>query len=355
MSHVANHVVIDLLQVAQERGASDLHLVSDQPPFVRVHGAIVPLPRAPLSENEIADGLHAILSEEQRRVWNETRQLCFTYANPVLGYFRVNVYSHLGRMETAIRLCARDLPEPEALGIPSIMTDLVRKPAGLLLITGPTGSGKTTTMNALLKRICREARRKVITIEDPVEYVHPPSQALMVQQELGLDVPSFDSAVRHALRQDPDILCIGEMRDLDTTFNALIAAETGHLVIATLHTHGAIGTISRIIDMFPGSQQNQIRVSLTMTLLGVMSQRLLPRADGKGRLLVYELLVSNDAVRNLIRENKIHQIQSQLQTGRAQGMREMDTMVREAYMAGDITYETATNVISNPRLLSLGG
>lgn len=348
-------LLLDLLQAAQQRGASDLHLVTGQPPFIRIHGAIVPLPHEPLVEGVIAEAMSVVLSEDQQRVWSETRQLCFTYICPSLGFFRMNLYSHLGRMEAAIRLCSAEIPEPEELGIPPVMIDLMRKPSGLLLITGPTGTGKTTTMNALLKRICHEQRRKVITIEDPVEFIHAPSQALMVQQELGMDVPSFASAVRHALRQDPDILCIGEMRDLDTTFNALTAAETGHLVVATLHTLGAVGTVSRIIDIFPGSQQNQIRSALTQTLLGVMSQRLLPKADGTGRLLVYEMMISNDAIRNLIRENKLHQLQSQIQTGRAVGMREMDVMIREAYLAGEITFETASTVISNPRLLNVGG
>jgi twitching motility protein PilT len=343
----------DLLMAGLARRASDLHLVTDQPPFVRIHGEIVPLPVESLSESALTEMLDGILDEEQRRIWDETRQLCFTYARKELGFFRVNLYSHLGRMEAAVRLARVDLPEPEALGLPAVMCELIRKPSGLILITGSTGSGKTTSMNSLLRRVCREMRRKVITIEDPVEFVHPPSRSLLVQQEIGLDVPSFESAVRHALRQDPDILCVGEMRDLDTTFNALVAAETGHLVVATLHTSGAVGTISRIVDMFPGSQQNQVRVSLTMTLLAVLSQRLLPRADGSGRLLVYELMVVNEAIRNLIREGKPHQIATQIQTGRVTGMKEMDVMIRDAYLAGEITYETAMGAITNPRLLNL--
>lgn len=341
----------DLLEAARRGGASDLHLVANHAPFVRVNGDIVPLPHAPVAAAVLEDALLATLSEEQLRVWEATRQLCYTYQIPGLGFFRFNLYSHLGRVEASIRIGRTDLASLAALGIPALMAELIRKPSGLILITGSTGSGKTTTMNAILHRVGAEHRRKIITIEDPIEFVHPPTKALLVQQEIGLDCPTFASAVRHALRQDPDIICIGELRDLETIEVALTAAETGHMVLATLHTTSAVGTIGRIIDVFPAEQQTQVRLTLASTLQAVMCQRLLPKADGSGRVLCYELMLVNDAIRNLIRENKAFQIPNQMQMGRAQGMREMDVMVKEAYQSGEISFETASTAVANPRLL----
>lgn len=332
-------------------GASDIHLVAGQPPAFRVHGHIEMAPLPPLAADPLEAALSAWLTPDQAETWEHTRRLCFTRHQPDLGYFRVNLYSHMGHMEAAIRVCRTRLPGLDELGLPAALGEMVRSRQGLLLITGPTGMGKTTTMNALLARMNQEQRRKIITIEDPVEYLHPPGRSVLVQQEIGLDADTFHGALVHALRQDPDVLCIGELRDLESISTALTAAETGHLVLATLHTSSAGGTISRIVDVFPSHQQEQVRVQLALTLQAVFSQRLLPRADGKGRVLLYEMLVANDAVRTLIRQNRIHQVATAIQTGAALGMRLMDTSVKEAWLAGEITYDTALSAVTDPRVI----
>ena len=347
MSITFDSIVAD----AVTAGASDLHLTVGHPPALRVNGTIQPLPAAPLGEEAISAALMAILSPEQVRTWQDSRRLCFTWCHPEHGYLRVNIYSHMGRMEAAVRINRRDLPDLPELGVPESMAEMMRQPQGLVLITGATGQGKTTTLHALIRRVHTEQRKKIITIEDPVEFRHGAGRSVVVQQELGIDTDSFHGAVVHALRQDPDILCVGEMRDLDTISAALTAAETGHLVVATLHTTGAAGTISRIVDVFPPHQQEQVRLQLALTLQGVISQRLLPRADGSGRLLVYELMISNDAIRAHIRSNKLHQIASVIQTNAPLGMRSMDRMIRDAYLTGEVTYETAASVVTDPRVL----
>ena len=296
--------------------------------------------------------LLGLLNEEQTARFHAEKQLCFTWFSPgKQGIFRVNLYLHLSRIEAAIRVGATSLPSLQELGVPEALAEVARRPYGLILVTGPTGAGKTTTLHALLSRVIKEERKKVITIEDPVEFVHPPGRSLVVQQELGLDVDNFATAIKFALRQDPDILCVGEMRDLDTISAALTAAETGHLVMATLHTSSAPGTISRIIDVFPPHQQGQVRVQLANTIQAVFAQRLLPKADGSGRMLAYETMIANEAIRNLVRENKPHQLYSVIQTNRAMGMRTMDSMLREAWLAGDITYDVALAACNDPRTL----
>lgn len=347
--------LVALLAQAVEAGASDLHLVTGSPPAWRLHGRIDVLPRAPLDEAEIRAGVEAILSPERQAEFQRHRRLCFTLHRPGLGLFRVNLYSHLGRMEAAIRIAREHLPDLATLGVPEGLAELMRLPQGLILVTGPTGQGKTTTLHALLARVHGEQRRKIITIEDPVEFLHPPGRSILVQQEIGLDAQDFHGAVVHALRQDPDILCIGEMRDLETISAALTAAETGHLVVATLHTTGAAGTISRIVDVFPPHQQEQIRVQLALVLQAVICQRLLPRADGNGRVLVYEYLVATEGIRTMIRGNKVHQILSAIQTGGTLGMRTLDAMIRSAWLAGEITWDTATGAVLDPRVLRSTG
>ncbi len=343
--------LIDLMREAMQRGASDVHLLTHQPPAFRVHGAIELSPRPAVDEATLTRALDAILTEAQRAEWFTRKQLCFSWTLPELGYFRVSVYSHMGRMEAAIRIGQRQVPSFEQLGLPEVLAELAYKPYGLVLVTGPTGSGKTTTLNAILGRVNAEARKKIITIEDPVEFLMPSGKSLVVQQEVGLDCDSFGAALRHALRQDPDILCIGELRDLETIAAALTAAETGHVVFGTLHTTGAAGTISRIVDVFPANQQNHVRSQLAHVLRATMSQRLLPRADGEGRLLVYELMLVNDAVRNIIRDGRLHQLSNVLQTGQGQGQVRVDEMVRDAWLAGDITYETAHGAVADPGVL----
>ena len=346
-----NFTFEQLVADAVAAGASDLHLTVGCTPALRVNGAIQPLACASLDAEAISAALMAILTPAQVQTWQRTRRLCFTWCHPQHGYLRVNIYSHMGYMEAAVRVSRRDLPELAELGVPETMAELMRQPQGLVLITGATGQGKTTTLHALIRRVHTEQRKKIITIEDPVEFRHREGRSVIVQQELGIDTDSFHGAVVHALRQDPDILCIGEMRDLDTISAALTAAETGHLVVATLHTTGAAGTISRIVDVFPPHQQEQVRLQLAITLQAVISQRLLPLADGTGRLLVYELMLSNDAIRAHIRSNKLHQISSVIQTNAPVGMRSMDRMIRQAYLTGEITYETASAVASDPKML----
>jgi len=341
----------DILREAGLRGASDVHLLSGRPPALRINGYIELSPRGPLTPDDIAALFAPILSPDQQATFERTRELCFSKHLEGLGFFRFNLATNLGNPEAAIRIGMKAIPDLDALGLPETIHELVRRPHGLILVTGPTGVGKTTTLNALIGRINAEERKKIITIEDPVEFVHSQRRSLVVQREIGLDAPDFNRAVIHALRQDPDIIVIGEMRDRETISSALTAAETGHLVLATLHTTGAVGTISRIIDVFPAQQQAQVRLQVATTLQAVLTQKLLPRADGEGRMLVYELFLVNTAARNLIRDGRANQINNIIQTGGARGMRLMDQMIREAYQAGEITWDVAqANVKHRERL-----
>jgi twitching motility protein PilT len=343
---------LQLIAEANQRAASDLHLVVGYPPVFRITGRIEPSPRPVLEEDLLKTMLLGLLTKGQTDRFYAEKQLCFTWFPPKRkGIYRVNLYLHLNRLEAAIRIGQTSLPSLQELGVPEVLAEVVRRPHGIVLVTGPTGAGKTTTLHALLAQVIKEERKKIITIEDPVEFVHPPGRSLVVQQELGLDVNSFGDAIKHALRQDPDILCVGEMRDLETISAALTAAETGHLVMATLHTSSAPGTISRIIDVFPPHQQAQVRIQLANTIQAVLTQRLLPKADGSGRILAYETMIANEAIRNLVRENKPHQLYSVMQTNRALGMRTMDSMLREAWLAGDITYDVALAACNDPRSL----
>jgi twitching motility protein PilT len=330
-----------ILNLARRSNASDIHIVAGLPPLFRVSGDIVLAEAPPLSQDDTKRLAMELLNEEQRSVFEREWQLCCSLNDSKLGRFRVSVYYHAGNPELSIRAVTHNIQTRAELRLPEQMDDLTRLSTGLVLITGPTGSGKTTTMNYMIDLINSERRCKIITIEDPVEYVHSQKRSVIVQQELYSDVKSFSSALIHVLRQDPDVICIGEMRDHDTTATALMAAETGHLVIATCHTPSTAQTVERIVSLFPGDQQQQIVTQLANSLQGVLAQRLLGRADKKGQALATELMLVNAAVRNHIREKEFHLLVNVLQTGRRQGLHTMDDSVLELYQQGEITYETA--------------
>jgi twitching motility protein PilT len=343
--------IMDLLAEAVEKHASDLHLVVGVPPALRVYGEIVLTESPALRPDDCKEIVYGMLTDSQREQFEKELQLGFSFFVPDLGRFRVNVYHEKGFVEAAFRVGMMEIKSPEQLGLPPIVSDLVRKPNGLLLITGPTGVGKTTSLNSLIDLINRERRAKIITIEDPVEYVHNHKKSIVVQQEVYSDTHSFAKALFHALRQDPDIIGVGEMRDLETMSTALTAAETGHLVIATLHTIDASQTIDRIIDVFPGQQQPQVIAQLASCLVGVVSQQLLPRADKQGLSLCCEILVANLAVRNLIREHKTEKIYSTIQTAFKDQMQTMDRSLRELYQAGTISYDEAVTHARDPQFI----
>ena len=340
--------IMDLLAEAVDKHASDLHFVVGVPPALRIYSEIVLTEHPPLRPEDCKETVYSMLTDTQREQFEKELPLGFSFYVPDLGRFRVNVYHEKGFVEAAIRVGMMEIRSPEDLGLPPIVSDLARKPNGLLLITGPTGVGKTTTLNSLIDLINREKRAKIITIEDPVEYVHNHKKSIVVQQEVYSDTHSFAKALFHALRQDPDVIGVGEMRDLETMSTALTAAETGHLVIATLHTIDASQTVDRIIDVFPGSQQPQIIAQLASCLVGIVSQQLLPKVDKQGLALCCEILVANMAVRNLIREHKTEKMYSTIQTSIKDQMQTMDRSLRDQYQAGMISYDEAVTHARDP-------
>jgi len=339
-----------LLVAARKAGASDLHVIAGVPPAFRVNGEIIMGNGDSLTRDDTRELAMQLLSEKQRAVFERDQGLCVSIFNTAVGRIRLTAYCHAGNVEASIRLVNLEIPTAEELGLPSIVDDLCRRQGGLVLVTGPTGVGKTTTLNYMVDLINRERRCKIVMIEDPVEYVHRPKKALIVQQEVHTDTPSMAKALVHVLRQDPDIIVIGEMRDLDTIETALVAAETGHLVFATLHTPNVEQTVERVVGVFPAERQNQVLIQLTASLQGVLAQRLLPRADKKGRVLATEVLVVNHAVRNMIREGNYHLLISAMQTGKADGMRNMDGVLEELYQQGSITWDTAMSNARDPDL-----
>src|ERR687887_968274 len=315
----------ELLEHMVERNASDLHVTTGTPPAIRVRGEVERLHDFDaLTAEETQQLLYRILSSEQQKLLELNRQLDFSYSIPGLARFRVNVYFQRESIGAAFPLIPTELKTLEELGIPSTLHVLAEKPRGLVLVTGPTGSGKSTTLAALIDEINRNRSEHILTIEDPIEFVHRHKRCIVNQREIGPDAISFAEALKAALRQDPDVILVGEMRDLETISTALTAAETGHLVFATLHTQNTAQTIDRIVDVFPPEQQHQVRVQLSVALQGIVTQTLLPKADGTGRTVAAEVLVPTPAVRNLIREGKTHQIYSALQTGGSSGMQTMD-------------------------------
>jgi twitching motility protein PilT len=334
------------------RRASDLHIAAGARPTVRVRGHLDALDDFPvLTPEDTREIVYSILSGEQRRRLENDLQLDFAYVIPGQARFRVNAYFQRSALGAAFRLIPTDLSSIDKLGLPPTVHELTRKPRGIVLVTGPTGSGKSTSLAAMIDEINGSRDEHIMTIEDPIEFLHSHKRCIVNQRELGTDATSFAAALKSALRQDPDVILVGEMRDLDTISTALTAAETGHLVFATLHTQDAPQTIDRIIDVFPAEQQNQVRVQLSVALQGVITQQLLPTADGVGRCVACEVLIPTPAIRNLIREGKIHQITSFMQTGSAHGMQTMDAALATLVRAGKISQRLAESRSSTPEEL----
>jgi twitching motility protein PilT len=339
----------DLLMEVVHRKASDLHLSSGANPTVRVRGRLTALEEYPvLSSTDTREIVYSILTGDQRQRLETNWQLDFAYSIPGHARFRVNAYYQRGAIGAAFRLIPFGMSSIDELGLPAVVHDFTRRPRGFVLVTGPTGSGKSTSLAAMIDEINSTRDEHIMTIEDPIEFLHGHKRCIVNQRELGSDAHSFADALKAALRQDPDVILVGEMRDLETISTALTAAETGHLVFATLHTQDAAQTIDRIIDVFPAHQQGQVRVQLSVALQGIVTQQLLPNADGSGRVAACEVLVPNPAIRNLIREGKTHQIYSVLQTGSATGMQTMDTALATLVRSGQISQKLAEARSSTP-------
>jgi twitching motility protein PilT len=339
----------DLLMEVVHRKASDLHLSSGANPTVRVRGRLTALEDYPkLSSTDTREIVYSILTGDQRQRLETNWQLDFAYSIPGHARFRVNAYYQRGAIGAAFRLIPFGLSSIDDLGLPSVVHELTRKPRGFVLVTGPTGSGKSTSLAAMIDEINATRDEHIMTIEDPIEFLHGHKRCIVNQRELGADAHSFADALKAALRQDPDVILVGEMRDLETISTALTAAETGHLVFATLHTQDSAQTIDRIIDVFPAHQQGQVRVQLSVALQGIITQQLLPNADGSGRVAATEVLVPNAAIRNLIREGKTHQIYSVLQTSSAAGMQTMDASLATLVRSGQISQQLAETRSSTP-------
>ena len=339
----------DMLMDVVKREASDLHLSSGAHPTVRVRGKLAPLETYPkLSPSDTREIVYSILNADQRQRLETDWQIDFAYSIPGHARFRVNAYFQRGAIGAAFRLIPFGLTSIDDLGLPPIVHELARKPRGFVLVTGPTGSGKSTSLAAMIDEINRTREEHIMTIEDPIEFLHSHKKCLVNQRELGSDAKSFAEALKAALREDPDVILVGEMRDLETIATALTAAETGHLVFATLHTQDAAQTIDRVIDVFPAHQQGQVRVQLSVALQGIMTQQLLPTADGTGRVAATEVLVPTPAIRNLIREGKTHQIYSVLQTSSASGMQTMDASLAMLVREGKIRRQLAESRSSTP-------
>lgn len=339
----------ELLHKLIEAGGSDLHLRFNSPPQVRIHGRMKPLENYPVLTAEETKGLaYSVLNETQKKKFEKKLELDLSIGVPDLSRFRVNIFSQKETVGAVFRAIPHQIKSFEDLGLPHVVNDLCRKPRGLVLVTGPTGSGKSTTLAAMIDRINANRHEHILTIEDPIEFVHNHKNCVVSQRELDSDTYSFSDALRAALRQDPDVVLIGEMRDLETIEMALRMAETGQLTFATLHTNTAASTINRIIDVFPAGQQSQIRTQLSLVLEGILCQALLPNAAGNGRAMAMEVLIPNSAVRNLIREDKIHQIYSMMQTGSDKyGMQTLNQSLASLCQKRAITIETAMSISSN--------
>jgi twitching motility protein PilT len=337
----------DLLKTTMELGGSDLHIATNTPPQVRVNGELQRLQMAELTPGETKQLVYTVLTDAQKKRFEESLELDFSFGIRGLARFRCNVFNQRGAVGAVFRLIPENIRPFGELGLPQVLATLADRPRGLVLVTGPTGSGKSTTLAALIDKINAERHAHILTIEDPIEYIHQHKNCLVNQREVHSDTNSFSNALRAALREDPDIVLIGEMRDLETVEAALKIAETGHLTFATLHTNSAAQTINRIIDIFPANQQSQIRTQLSLVLEGIVCQALLPRSDGKGRVVSLEIMVPTPAIRNLIRDDKIHQIYGSMQAGQEKlGMQTANQSLASLYMRRAITLETAMTASS---------
>ena len=340
-----------LTRMAEER-ASDVHLTPGYPPAIRVRGKIVGLDEyGPLSSQLTRDTVYSLLNDDQRKRFESHKQLDLAYAVPGVARFRVNCFFQRGSISAAFRRIPHQIPRLDELGLPQVLEEMTRKPRGLVLVTGPTGSGKSTSLAAMLDIINQERDEHILTIEDPIEFLHTHKSCIVNQREIGADAEDFASALKSALREDPDVILVGEMRDLETMSTALTAAETGHLVFATLHTQSTAQTVDRIIDIFPAQQQAQVRMQLSIGLQGIVTQQLLPTVDGTGRVVACEILAPTPAVRNLIREGKTHQIYSAIQTSGSIGMQTMDAHLAQLVRLGRISRKLAEQRASVPEEL----
>ncbi len=341
----------ELLITAKENKASDVHITVGLPPKMRINAILVDMDYPRLLPPDTEAVISTMMSDKRLQQFEELGEIDFSYSIPQIGRYRVNVFHQRGSMAASIRLVSTKIPLPEELGIPKSVVDLYQKKRGLVLVTGPTGSGKSTTLASIIDRINSMREVHVITLEDPIEYLHNHKKAMVNQREVGLDTHSYSNALRAALREDPDVILVGEMRDLETISTAITAAETGHLVLSTLHTIGAASTIDRIVDVFPPHQQQQIRVQLSMVLESVISQQLIPTADKKSRVAAFEVMHSTPAIKNLIREAKSPQINSTIQTSKKLGMQTMDDAIFDLYMKGDIDKENAVSYAQDSQIM----
>lgn len=341
----------NILNYAIEKEASDIHLTVGRPASVRLHGDVMSIDETFLTAEDTEALVREVTSEEQRKKIEEVGGIDFGFSYGDRARFRVSCFKQQGTFAMVLRQLPSKFYTFEQIGLPPQLQSLLNRPRGLILVTGPTGSGKTTSLATMLNYINENMPKHIITAEDPIEFVHPHQKAIMTQREVGEDVTNFSEAIVKALRQDPDVILVGEMRDIHTMEAAISAAETGHLVFSTLHTTGAARTVDRIIDVFPSHQQDQIRIQLAATLVAVVSQTLLQRLDGKGRICAFEVMIATPAIRNLIRENKTYQITSEIQTGAKYGMKALDDHLKELYQAGVIGYDAMLEKAQDPKEL----